>query len=76
MDMRRSVFALAVVALLVGCQSEPTAKSGPTVGQQGPGTEGEMAPALVVDQTYNWDGELDLADFTGKVVVLDFWTYW
>lgn len=59
--MRRTGLLLVVLALVAAC-----AKKEPV----------NPAPALVVNETYNWDGNLDLANFQGKVVVLDFWTYW
>lgn len=62
--------------LIVGCAPKPTVEKDDGTVAGGTQPTGNPAPMLVVDETYNWDGPIDLADFAGKVVVLDFWTYW
>jgi hypothetical protein len=70
--MRRIALVLALAAV-VSCG--PTTKR---LTGEPPATVtiGNRAPMLAVTETYNLEGALDLADYAGKVVVLDFWTYW
>ncbi|MGV3617553.1 MAG: peroxiredoxin family protein [Fimbriimonas sp.] len=63
----RIASALFVVALLAGCSSSPPEPSSPLVGK--------VAPAFRLPPVRP-AGDISLADYKGKVVLLDFWATW
>lgn len=71
------LFCLVSVGLVAGCESKPAPRSGKpidpahaTLGVQ----DGQRAPNIEAADT---DGKrFALADYKGKVILLDFWASW
>lgn len=76
--------ALAVSIAILGCAKEQEATQAPEqspVEQQGTQDQtisvGTVAPAISIENSHNWDGDLPTIEgLKGNVVVLDYWAYW
>jgi thiol-disulfide isomerase/thioredoxin len=76
--------ALAAVLALTGCSGEPATADGPTTpqlkivdaGENGLIAVGDRPPAPQLSGTTLEGEPLDVADYRGKVVVLNFWASW
>ncbi len=86
MTLRPALLASALAALLVltGCSGGSATTQGPTspqlkvvdAGENGLITPGDRPPAPALSGTTLDGKRLDLADYRGKVVVLNFWASW
>jgi peroxiredoxin len=72
--------ALLIMALLTACTGKKTAEAGKASDPAGSGNKaaakqsGQIAPAFTLD---NAEGKkISLADFKGKVIILNFWATW
>lgn len=79
---------IALLALAIGCACSPNRSEPVSAGKDesedqaapevaGAPETGKPAPEITVENVLNWDGDPpSVASLRGKVVVLDFWTYW
>lgn len=83
--MRHTLIALALMAAIFGCAKEPEAAKAPeqSPSEQPPVAQdqtiavGTLAPAISIENSHNWDGDLPTIEgLKGSVVVLDYWAYW
>lgn len=63
---------ILTLSLLLGCNSKPTAESEPETS--GKVEVGAPAPDFSLENSAG--GKINLADYKGKVVLLDFWATW
>jgi len=76
--------ALAAVLALAGCSGESATADGPTTpqlkivdaGEDGLIAEGDRPPAPTLAGSTLEDEPLDVSDYRGSVVVLNFWASW
>jgi hypothetical protein len=79
--MRHTLLAVALGALLFGCTKEQEAAQAPANQPTEPPSQtiavGTVAPAISIENSHNWDGDLPTIEgLKGQVVVLDYWAYW
>ena len=81
--LARTLFVVAVISLMACNKDESTGaanakpSSSSALARSEKVTIGEMAPALFVENSLNNEDTVpNLDDLIGKVVVLDYWTYW